>query len=57
MTPDATSGLFDCALAIARSRNETLELLRQAIERTDADEVLRLAKALTGLGSDAARPA
>lgn len=56
MTP-AAIGLFECALAIARSRAETLDLLRKALEKADADEVFRLARALTGLQSDAERSA
>jgi hypothetical protein len=49
MKPAATSGLFECALAIARERSETLTQLRRALERNNTADVIRLAKELTGL--------
>jgi hypothetical protein len=44
--------LFEAALSIARSRAQTLDQLRRALERDDDAEALSIARRLTGLSDN-----
>jgi uncharacterized protein YpiB (UPF0302 family) len=46
------SGLIDAALEISRRRADTLKLIREACEREDKEEVLRLSRILVGLDDE-----
>ena len=51
MTPPM-EGLIETATEIARRRAETLERLKEAVERDDREEAFNLAKELVGVTNE-----
>lgn len=46
------TGLIELALEISRRRADTLRQIREACERDDKEEVMRLSKILVGLDDE-----